>query len=74
MAGSNSKKTGSAPGKSKPSSGPGPDKPAEASTGGSAFKLNDQDVEKYLASGEHGGLLEDYFGEDAYHELSRLAQ
>ena len=45
-----------------------------ASAGGSAFKLNDQGVEAALSSGEHSGMLEDYFGEEAYHELRRLAQ
>jgi pimeloyl-ACP methyl ester carboxylesterase len=40
----------------------------------SAFKLNDQEVEKHLASGEHSGVLEDYFGEETYRELSKLAQ
>ena len=40
----------------------------------SVFKLNDSAVEKHLASGEHSGMLEDYFGEETYRELSELAR
>jgi len=36
--------------------------------------LKDDFVERSLASGEHGGLLEDYFGPAQYAELKRLTQ
>jgi pimeloyl-ACP methyl ester carboxylesterase len=49
-------------------------RPVSVSAANSAFKLNDQAVEKFLASGEHSGMLEDYFGEEAYRELSKLAR
>ncbi len=81
MAGSNPKKANTAAGKRKSPAGSKKSTPADAaaqavsaSAGNSAFKLNDQVVEKYLASGEHSGMLEDYFGEEAYRELRRLAR
>jgi len=81
MAGSTPKKAKTAVGKRKPPAGSKKSTPAgtatrpvSASAGNSAFKLNDQVVEKYLASGEHSGMLEDYFGEKAYRELRRLAR
>ena len=81
MAGSNPKKTKTAAGKRKSPAGSKKSTPPEvaarpvsASAGGSAFKLKDRVVEKYLASGEHSGMLEDYFGEEAYRELRRLAR
>jgi len=39
-----------------------------------AVQFDDAEIEKYLSSGEHSGLLEDYFGEEAYRELTELAQ
>jgi len=81
MAESNPKRTQTAADKRKPSSGSAQDtsadpviQPAGASAANTAFKLNDQEVEKYLISGEHSGMLEDYFGEETYRELSKLAQ
>ena len=75
MAGPNPKKTKTAAGKRKPPAGSKKSTPPEvaarpvsASAGGSAFKLKDRVVEKYLASGEHSGMLEDYFGEEAYRD------
>jgi CHAT domain-containing protein/pimeloyl-ACP methyl ester carboxylesterase len=38
------------------------------------IELKDEFVEQALASGEHAGLLEDYFGQAQYAELKRLAQ
>jgi pimeloyl-ACP methyl ester carboxylesterase len=38
------------------------------------IELKDEFVEQALASGEHAGLLEDYFGPAQYAELKRLAQ
>src|SRR5262245_35969147 len=38
------------------------------------IELKDQFVEQALASGEHAGLLEDYFGPAQYAELKRLSQ
>src|SRR5262245_23686142 len=40
----------------------------------SAYQLGDADVERFLVSGEYRGLLEDYFGDDHYRELSALAK
>jgi len=81
MAGSKPKKPKTAAGKPKPPAGSKKSTPPEAaaqpvsaSAGNSAFKLNDRVVEKHLTSGEHSGILEDYFGEEAYRELRRLAR
>ena len=38
------------------------------------IELKDQKVEEALATGEHSGLLEDYFGPAQYQELRNLAQ
>jgi hypothetical protein len=40
----------------------------------SAFELNNAEIETALQTGEHAGLLEDYFGPEAYLELTRLAR
>jgi pimeloyl-ACP methyl ester carboxylesterase len=40
----------------------------------SAYQLADADVERFLVSGEYRGLLEEYFGEAQYRELSELAR
>ncbi|MCP5107016.1 MAG: hypothetical protein GY950_26765, partial [bacterium] len=81
MARSDSKKSKSTARKPKATAGAPKSPPADAAaepTGvpaaDSAFKLNDKDVEKYLVSGEHSGVLEDYFGEETYRELRKLAQ
>ncbi|MBN1626984.1 MAG: alpha/beta fold hydrolase [Deltaproteobacteria bacterium] len=39
----------------------------------SAFNLRDEEIERYLVTGENSGLLEDYFGPDEYEEMRRLA-
>ncbi|UCD82431.1 MAG: alpha/beta fold hydrolase, partial [Desulfobacterales bacterium] len=81
MAETRSKKAKPSAGKRKPSSSSAQTtsidpvmQPTGASAANTAFKLNDQEVEKYLVSGEHSGMLEDYFGEETYRELSRIAQ
>ncbi len=81
MAKSNSKKAKAPDGKrQKPDGGPAstpvddPAQPIGAPAGISAFKLNDREVEAALSSGEHSGMLEDYFGEEAYRELRGLAR
>ena len=35
--------------------------------------LHDEDIERYLVTGENAGLLEDYFGPDEYREMRQLA-
>jgi pimeloyl-ACP methyl ester carboxylesterase len=40
----------------------------------SAHQLRDEVVESALLSGEHAGILRDYFGEHSYGELRELAQ
>jgi hypothetical protein len=40
----------------------------------SGFELNNAEIETALQTGEHAGLLEDYFGPEAYLELTRLAR
>ncbi len=39
----------------------------------SAFSLRDEQLEQALLTGEHSGLLEDYFSEEGYQELRELA-
>lgn len=49
--------------------------PAPAPTAVAAhreFELDDQSVERALQTGEHSGLLEDYFGAENYAELCQL--
>ncbi|HSJ13007.1 MAG TPA: CHAT domain-containing protein [Longimicrobiales bacterium] len=43
--------------------------PADPAT---AFELKDDEVERALQTGAYGGLLEDYFGPEAYAELRQL--
>ena len=40
----------------------------------SGYQLRDDQVEKALLTGEHAGFLEDYFGEEGYHELREMSQ
>lgn len=40
----------------------------------SGFELNNVEIETALQTGEHAGLLEDYFGPENYLELTRLAR
>lgn len=40
----------------------------------SEWELRDEQVEIALQTGEHAGLLEDYFGRDEYEELRQLAR
>ena len=66
---------------------PGRQKPAKPSARGEAallrtagreshpeFELRDEVVERALRTGEHPGLLEDYFGPEKYAELRQLAR
>jgi CHAT domain-containing protein len=39
-----------------------------------AFSLSDEAVERALRTGDHAGLLEDYFGPEQYAELRQLAR
>jgi len=48
-----------------------PPEPAEGTVSGQS--LNDAQVEEALVTGEHRQLLEAYFGEEAYEELTRMA-
>lgn len=47
-------------------------KPAEVRA--SAYTLRDEQVEQALQTGQHAGLLEDYFGEEQYRELRELSR
>jgi hypothetical protein len=38
-----------------------------------AFSLRSEEIERFLATGENAGILEDYFGPDVYHEMQQLA-
>ena len=38
-----------------------------------AFQLKDETIEQWIRTGEQPGLLEDYFGEEAYRELREMA-
>lgn len=40
----------------------------------SEFEFDDSAVERALQSGDHAGILEDYFGAESYRELRHLAQ
>lgn len=40
----------------------------------SAFQLSDEALEAALIRGDHAGMLEDYFGDEQYHELQKLAK
>ena len=40
----------------------------------SEWQLKDEEVETALQTGEHAGLLEDYFGREEYEELQQLAR
>ncbi|HEX4953708.1 MAG TPA: alpha/beta fold hydrolase [Thermoanaerobaculia bacterium] len=62
---------------------PSPRLPAEISSAGSGsesdlgygeYRLSEQEVEQALRTGERSGLLEDYFGAEAYAELVQLAR
>ncbi|MCZ6790705.1 MAG: hypothetical protein O7C70_02785, partial [Candidatus Dadabacteria bacterium] len=44
-----------------------------SSIGESGYRLNDSEIEQALLTGEHSGLLEDYFGEQAYIELKQMS-
>jgi pimeloyl-ACP methyl ester carboxylesterase len=48
--------------------------PAVDSEGHSEFELENEAVEAALQTGEHAGLLEDYFGPEHYAELRQLAR
>ena len=48
---------------------PGPPVRPEVRT---AYELKDEEVERALQTGEYAGLLEDYFGPEAYAELRQL--
>ena len=37
------------------------------------FSLKNEDIERFLVTGENAGLLEDYFGPDEYREMRQLA-
>lgn len=56
----------------RPERGPPPPRPGPARRTG--FALDDEAVEIALQTGEHRGLLEDYFGVDNYRELQELAK
>ena len=45
-----------------------------AVTGYPEFELQNDAVEQALQTGEHAGLLEDYFGSDGYAELRQLSR
>ncbi|MGE5239324.1 MAG: alpha/beta fold hydrolase [Chloroflexota bacterium] len=38
-----------------------------------AFSLRNEEIERYLATGENAGILEDYFSPDGYQEMRQLA-
>ena len=51
-----------------------PESPDPVEISKSAARLTSEEIESALLSGEHSGLLEDYFGETEYQELSTLAR
>ncbi len=40
----------------------------------SGYRLKDDEIERALLTGEHSGLLEDYFGQSDYRELKEMSQ
>lgn len=52
---------------------PGTSKPQRRASP-SGYRLRDEHIERALLTGEHAGLLEDYFGQAAYHELREMVQ
>ena len=39
-----------------------------------AYNLQNEQMERFLVTGEYSGLVEDYFGTEDYHEIRELVQ